>query len=164
MYKTLDGQWPLESQAKDERSSQETSDAKESDASCDSFSEILRCHFRRSELSITHLAQRSWLDIGYISRLLNQDCDPLNPSAGAGGKRPRQPNRDTVIRLGVGLRLPLHDIDDLLMAAGYAPLVRSSPPNFFSPLPQRPFPSCQCGLRFCPCGCSSLDASLRAHP
>ncbi len=77
MYKTLDEELALESQAKDERSSQETSDAKESDASSESFSDILRNHFRNSRLSKTQLAQRSWLDIGYISRLLNQDCDPL---------------------------------------------------------------------------------------
>ncbi len=64
----------------------------------------------------------TFIPVGGI--LDNRRLHPLNPRAGAGGKRPRQPSRDTVIRLGVGLRLPLHDIDDLLMAAGYAPLVR----------------------------------------
>lgn len=86
MYVKLDGnKWPQESRAKDGQSLLETSDDKESLTSSDSFSDILRNHFRRSELSITQLAHRSWLDIGYVSRLLNQDCDPLNPRLGAGG-------------------------------------------------------------------------------
>ncbi len=88
-----------------------------------SFSALLRCHVDRSGLSLTHLAAKSWLDIGYVSRLVNQDYDPLNPPRYAQTKF-KHPSRDTVIRLGHALGLPLEDLDELLMAAGYAPLVR----------------------------------------
>lgn len=35
-----------------------------------------------------------------------------------------RPSRDTVIRLGLAMQLPMEDMDELLLAAGYAPLVR----------------------------------------
>lgn len=115
--------WPQESRAKDGRSLLERSDGKQSGTSSDSFSEILRRHFRCSDLSITQVAHRSWLDIGYVSRLLNQDSDPLNQPLIIDHKL-KHPSRDAVIRLGLGLGLALQDMDELLIAAGYAPLVR----------------------------------------
>ena len=76
----------------------------------------------RSELSLTALARRSWLDISCVSRLVHLPCDPLNPRYGDQGEK-RRPSRDTVIRLGLAMQLPIEDLDELLIAAGYAPLV-----------------------------------------
>lgn len=87
-----------------------------------SFTTCLNTFLRRSGLSLTQLARRSWLDISYVSRLVNLETDPLNPRAGEG--RGRQPSRDTVIRLGIALQLPMENLDELLLSAGYAPLVR----------------------------------------
>ena len=98
-------------------------DARTEGETAESFSELLRRYFQRSGTSITRLASRSWLDIGYVSRLLSQDWDPLNPTL-ASGPKPKQPSRDAVIRLGLGLGLAVHELDELLLAAGYAPLVR----------------------------------------
>ena len=87
-----------------------------------SFTLCLNRFLRRSGLSLTQLSRRSWLDISYVSRLVNLECDPLNARLGEG--RGRQPSRDTVIRLGIALQLPMEELDELLLAAGYAPLVR----------------------------------------
>ena len=38
--------------------------------------------------------------------------------------RIRHPSRDAVIKLGLGLGLGVDEMDELLLAAGYAPLVR----------------------------------------
>ena len=93
------------------------------DAGDESFTACLDHHLRRSELSLTALARRSWLDISYVSRLAHLPCDPLNPRYGDRGEK-RRPSRDTVIRLGLAMQLPIEDVDELLLAAGYAPLVR----------------------------------------
>ena len=93
------------------------------DAGDESFTACLNRHLRRSELSLTALARRSWLDISYVSRLVHLPCDPLNPRYGDRGEK-RRPSRDTVIRLGLAMQLPIEDLDELLLAAGYAPLVR----------------------------------------
>lgn len=101
----------------------EPGDARGEGVSAESFSEVLRRYFHRAGSSVTQLAYRSWLDIGYVSRLLSQNCDPLNPRLPVGSKA-KQPSRDAVIRLGLGLGLEIHELDELLLAAGYAPLVR----------------------------------------
>lgn len=88
-----------------------------------SFSELLKTLFLKSELSVTQLAHRSWLDIGYVSRLLRQQWDPLNEPAET-LEKPKRPSRDAVIRLGLAMHLPIEDMDELLLAAGYAPLIR----------------------------------------
>jgi hypothetical protein len=88
-----------------------------------SFTACLNRHLRRSGLSLTQLAGRSWLDISYVSRLVNLPCDPLNRRAEDRGGA-RHPSRDTVIRLGLAMQLPIEDLDELLLSAGYAPLVR----------------------------------------
>jgi hypothetical protein len=36
----------------------------------------------------------------------------------------RRPSRDAVIRLGLAMQLPLESLDELLLSAGYGPLVR----------------------------------------
>jgi hypothetical protein len=77
---------------------------------------------KERRVSMTRLADASWLDVAYIWRLIRQEVDPLNPLAGE--TRGKQPRRDAVIRLGLALGLPLEQMDELLLAAGYAPLVR----------------------------------------
>lgn len=93
------------------------------DADEGSFTTCLNRHLRASGMSLTQLARRSWLDISYVSRLVNLPCDPLNPRVDDSTQQ-RHPSRDAVIRLGLGLQLPIEDLDELLLAAGYAPLVR----------------------------------------
>ena len=89
----------------------------------ESFTACLNRHIRRSGLSLSQLARRSWLDISYVSRLANLKTDPLNPRLGEPSDH-RRPSRDAVIRLGLAMQLPIEDLDELLLAAGYAPLVR----------------------------------------
>lgn len=88
-----------------------------------SFAECLNRQMRDSGVSLRELARRSWLDIGYVSRLVNMEADPLNPRCGE--QRPKhQPSRDAVIRLGLAMNLPIEEMDELLLTAGFAPLVR----------------------------------------
>jgi hypothetical protein len=56
------------------------------------------------------------MDVGYVHRLVN-------------GEK-RNPSRDTVIKLGLGMRLDVVDVDALLLAAGHAPLVRFAYPKY----------------------------------
>lgn len=93
------------------------------DHSDESFTTCLNRQWRRSGLSLTQLARRSWLDISYVSRLVHLPCDPLNRRLGEHAET-RHPSRDTVIRLGLAMQLSMEDLDELLLAAGYAPLVR----------------------------------------
>jgi hypothetical protein len=76
------------------------------------LSGLLRDHFERLEESYSKVAERSWVDVAYLHRLVH------------GGKQ--HPSRDTVIKLGLGLRLSVAQLDEILMAAGHAPLVRFS--------------------------------------
>ena len=87
------------------------------------FAECLNRQMRDSGVSLRELARRSWLDIGYVSRLVNMEADPLNLRCGE--QRPKhQPSRDAVIRLGLAMNLPIEEMDELLLTAGFAPLVR----------------------------------------
>jgi len=88
----------------------------------ETFSAVLRRLMEGHGLSIASLARHSWLDIAYVWRLVGDDKDLLNPQPG--GPRARHPSRDAVIRLGLALRLGIEEMDELLLAAGYAPLVR----------------------------------------
>jgi hypothetical protein len=88
----------------------------------ETFSALLRRFMEGHGLSITSLARHSWLDIAYVWRLVRDDKDLLNPQPGE--TRARHPSRDAVIRLGLALRLGIEEMDELLLAAGYAPLVR----------------------------------------
>ncbi len=58
-----------------------------------------------------------------MSRLVHLPCDPLNPRLGDRADK-RHPSRDTVIRLGLAMQLSMEEMDELLLAAGYAPLIR----------------------------------------
>ena len=89
----------------------------------ESFSECLNRCLKASSLSLSSLARRSWLDISYVSRLVHLSIDPLNPRADS-THQTRHPSRDTVIRLGIAMALEMAEMDELLLSAGYAPLVR----------------------------------------
>lgn len=90
----------------------------------ESFSSLLRQMLAKSGLSLRQAANRSWLDHSYLSRLVSQDWDPLNPRIPGPHCRVRHPSRDVVLRLGLGLSLTVDETDELLLAAGYAPLVK----------------------------------------
>ena len=71
---------------------------------------LLRDHFESRDESYARIAERSWVDVAYLHRLVH------------GSKR--NPSRDTIIKLGVGMGLTVPQLDEVLMAAGHAPLVR----------------------------------------
>jgi len=74
------------------------------------LTQLLRQHRGRLEKSQADIARDAWLDESYVSRLFS-------------GER-TNPSRDALITLSVfGLELGLEDVDELLMAADYRPLV-----------------------------------------
>ena len=75
-----------------------------------SFSRLLNDYFNRAGLSYQKAAQACWVDVAYLHRLVS------------GSKK--NPSRDIVLRLSVGLGLNVAETDELLMAAGHAPLLR----------------------------------------
>ena len=79
-------------------------------ASANAFTRLLRELWERGDKIQADISRDAWIDPGYLSKLLSGE--KTNPS------------RDTVIRLAVfGLALSRYDTDDLLLAAGFAPLV-----------------------------------------
>ena len=80
----------------------------------DSLSALLRKYsdklrFRKGKRQ-ADVARDAWLDESYVSRLIS-------------GERTK-PSRDALILLGSwGLELAVHELDELLMAADYKPLV-----------------------------------------
>jgi len=74
------------------------------------FTGLLKGYFDRAHLSYSKVADLCWVDVAYLYRLAN------------GGKS--RPTRDVVIRLAIGLRLDVGETDELLMAAGHAPLLQ----------------------------------------
>ena len=80
----------------------------------DSLSNVLgkysdRLRFRKATRQ-ADIARDAWLDESYVSRLVS-------------GER-ANPSRDALILLGAfGLELPVHELDEVLMAADYKPLV-----------------------------------------
>ena len=88
----------------------------------ESFSAVLQRLMKARGMSAPRLAARSWLDSAYVWRLTREEVDILNRRVGDG--RIRHPSRDAVIKLGLGLGLGVDEMDELLLAAGYAPLVR----------------------------------------
>lgn len=79
-----------------------------------SFTACVKRHLRRSGLSLSALARRSWPDISSVSRLVHLPCDPLNPRLDD-QRDLRRPSRDAVIRLGLAMHLPLEDMDGRLL-------------------------------------------------
>ena len=88
----------------------------------ETFSATLRRFIQMRGLSVTRVAHRSWLDTAYVWRLAKENVDVLNKRSGR--RLDKHPSRDAVIRLGLGLSLAIEEMDELLLAAGYAPLVR----------------------------------------
>jgi transcriptional regulator with XRE-family HTH domain len=80
----------------------------------DALAQLLRKYadkvrFRKNKHQ-AQIARDSWLDESYVSRLIS-------------GER-SNPSRDALILLGAfGLELPVHELDEILMAADYKPLV-----------------------------------------
>ncbi len=74
------------------------------------FTELFRRYCERLQISTSHLAKSAQLDVAYVHRLRH-------------GER-TNPSRDAVIQLAFALKLSLDETNDLLWAAGYAPLVR----------------------------------------
>ena len=89
----------------------------------ETFTQCLRRVMRVHGINMSQLARYSWLDVGYVSRLCNLNCDPRNPLYRHPSET-RNPSRDVVIRLGLAMQVPLEEMEELLLAAGYAPLVR----------------------------------------
>ena len=84
------------------------------------FAETLRTLRQRSGKSIYRLAQYSGIDQSYILRL--ETGEKANPS------------RDVVMMLGLALvhdsvSVGIHDVEELLMSAEYAPFRRRSKPR-----------------------------------
>ena len=76
----------------------------------DSLAGILVRHRARLGKINADIARDAWMDEGYVSKLLS-------------GEKFR-PSRDVLIRLGAfGLNLAGPDVDELLMAAEYLPIV-----------------------------------------
>lgn len=88
----------------------------------ESFSSILQRFMRERRFSVSRLAEGSWLDTAYVWRLSKEHSDPLNMRPDL--PRGKHPSRDTAVRLGLALNLRIEHMDELLLAAGYAPLVR----------------------------------------
>lgn len=90
----------------------------------ETFTECLLRLKRLSGLTTRQLASSAWLTYPYVSRLVNWECNLLSPRLDRRREREeRHPSRDTVIRLGLAMRLSMEAMDELLMSAAYAPLV-----------------------------------------
>jgi hypothetical protein len=99
-------------------------DGFESDCS-ETFAECLNRFRERAGLSVRQLAAQSYLTNPFVSRLVNWDVDLLNPRLDYRRQREeRHPSRDTVIRLAMAMNLSVIEADELIMSAGYVPLVR----------------------------------------
>ncbi len=76
-----------------------------------SFTSILRAHCERAgKLHYDTLAAAADLDTAYVYRLIKGEKS--------------HPSPNTIIRLALALQLTVPQTDELLMAAGYIPLVR----------------------------------------
>jgi len=76
-----------------------------------SFASILRNHCERNgNLHYDAIAAAAHLDPAYVYRLIKGEKS--------------HPSPNTIIRLALALKLSVPDADELLMSAGYTPLVR----------------------------------------
>lgn len=76
------------------------------------LAEIVRTYVDRDGRSLNEIALCGLIDVAYLWRL-------------RAGQR-RQPSRDVLIRLGLALRLEPEEVDQLLVAADYAPITLRS--------------------------------------
>lgn len=74
------------------------------------FTRVLRRFFFQQRRAYGKVAAAAHLDVKYFYELVQ------------GTKH--NPSRDVVIRIGTALKLGLDDLDELLLAANHAPLVR----------------------------------------
>lgn len=74
------------------------------------LSEILDSYLESDGRSLNTIAHEALLDVGYLHRLKT-------------GKK-TNPSRDVLIRIGLALKLTPEAVDDLLLAADYAPITR----------------------------------------
>ena len=65
-------------------------------------------------MSYGQVAAAAHIDVKYLHNMIHGRQD--------------QPSRDVIIRLGTTLRLSVDELDELLLAAGYAPLVHPRRP------------------------------------
>ncbi len=101
-------------------SRQATGDTQMISSEPNAFGLLLRAYRDAAGKTIPALAAETGIDRGYIYRLEMQPHDWLNrPLESAPAKQPR---RDLVIRLAFALHLTADQADELLLAAGYAPL------------------------------------------
>jgi hypothetical protein len=84
------------------------------------FGETLQHYRTRRALSVAALASAVGCDRSVLQRLETERADPLNQRRD--DRPPDMIPRDLVIRFGFALQLALDEVDDLLVAAGYAPL------------------------------------------
>ncbi len=81
---------------------------------------VLRSYRERAGLTPSDIAAKVHIDRMYIHKLEGQCTDWLNRPLHGGPVR--QPSRDLIIRFIIALQLDINEADELLMAAGYAPL------------------------------------------
>ena len=74
----------------------------------DGLAAHLDTYLQRDGRSLNRIAQAALIDVAYLWRLQS-------------GQR-RNPSRDILIRLGLALRLEPEELDQLLVAADYAPI------------------------------------------
>jgi hypothetical protein len=86
----------------------------------ESFTACFQRLLRESGLSQKDVACGSWLPVPFVARLASR---PVGDPATEGPEHdPKHPTRDAVVRLALGMKLPIDKADELLIAAGYAPL------------------------------------------
>jgi transcriptional regulator with XRE-family HTH domain len=77
-------------------------------ASRDELAELIDAYIERDGRSLNRIAQAALVDVAYLWRLRS-------------GEKHR-PSRDILIRLGLALKLEPEELDELLIAADYAPI------------------------------------------
>src|SRR5437764_15249938 len=74
----------------------------------DELAELIQSYVERDGRSLNRIAQAALVDVAYLWRLRS-------------GEKHR-PSRDILIRLGLALKLEPEELDELLVAADYAPI------------------------------------------
>lgn len=74
----------------------------------EALAELIESFLERDGRSLNQIAHAALMDVGYLWRLRS-------------GEK-RKPSRDVLIRLGLALHLEPEDLDEVLVAADYAPI------------------------------------------
>ena len=72
------------------------------------FHELLGHHRRAHGFSYQQLAERAWTTPSFVFRVCKGEA---------------KPGFNTVLRLAIAMSLPVEDVDELVRAAGYLPLL-----------------------------------------